>query len=221
MRPARTQTVDPWIRAPHAITLTRREPFAREPRTGRVDDEPISNQPPGTVRHALALCSVITACATVPTAPPTGHAPPPFTAEEIRDATPEGTVWTYEMRQLRQPPVKRVTRVVKSDEQGATFEVTSYNVGGEVLGETETSTSTWAELVGHATFPAENTVIYEGVEVQTRAGFYDAWRYEVREPGKTAQVKKFYFAKTRPGPPVLYEQLDDGKVMFRMELLEE
>ncbi len=174
------------------------------------------------MRHATLFALLAsTACATTTaTGPAPGHAPRPFTADEIRDATPAGTTWTYEMRQLRQPPVKQVTKVVRSDDVGATFEVVTYNEGGEAMGGTKTSTATWAELESHATFPAAHTKIYE-TEVETRAGTFDALRYEVAEPGDVVRIKNFYFAKTRPGAPVLYEQTDDGQVMFRMELVKE
>ncbi|MEQ9499408.1 MAG: hypothetical protein RIT81_21160 [Deltaproteobacteria bacterium] len=174
------------------------------------------------MRRALFTLLALTACKTAPMNPAatSDHAPRPFTAEQIRDATPQGTTWTYEMRKLREPPVRQVTRVVAADDARVTFAVDSFNAGGEALGGTKTSTATWTELEAHATFPAAHTKILD-VEVDTPAGRFEAWRYEVRDPdAKVVRIKNFYFAKSRPGAPVLYEQTDDGEIQFRMVLVE-
>lgn len=202
------------VRARHATTLPQLS--SRRPREPRVDAilRP-ADAPP--VRSYAPLLLLVVACRTTPTPPASDHAPRPFTAEQIRDATKAGAVWTYEVRQLRKPVVHQVTTVTAAGAEGATFQQVTYNQGGEAIGDPAVSTATWAELVAHATFPAAATTVSD-TTVETPAGAFEAWLYEVAAPEKK-QTKRFYFAKKRPGAPVLFEQQDAGETVFRMALL--
>jgi hypothetical protein len=50
---------------------------------------------------------------------------------------------------------------------------------------------------------------------------FECWLYVVssEKEGKK-DVKRFWFAKTLPGPPICYEQTVDGTLTFRMTLVE-
>jgi hypothetical protein len=79
---------------------------------------------------------------------------------------------------------------------------------------------TWVALQHHATFPLEATTVTEE-QVQLPSGAWDCWVYKVvstTEDG-AEQVNIFHFAKDKPGAPVQYEQLVEGKRVFCMTLV--
>ncbi len=53
-------------------------------------------------------------------------------------------------------------------------------------------------------------------------GRFDAWIYTVRsDDGQPPTTSRFTFAMDRPGPPVLFETEQDGRVTMRMVLVED
>lgn len=109
------------------------------------------------------------------------------------------------------------TRVSESNATHATFETHMLDSDGQPVGEPERSTSTWTELMEHATFPVDKTTI-EDVSLKTPAGTFDAWLYTVEGP-KAGVVTRFYFAKEHPGAPVQYEQIVDQEVVFKVVMI--
>ena len=149
---------------------------------------------------------------------PTNFAPRPFTAEQIRNAWPQGSVSRYRTEEKGKPTVIAETRVAEATSEHAVFETTTLSLEGEPLGTPQRSTSTWSELMAHATFPAARTTI-EDVIVDTPAGSFDAWRYTVLPKDGGGDMSRYYFAKQRPGAPVRYEQTKAGETVFKVELL--
>ena len=171
--------------------------------------------------RALVAMTLLTACATGPTLEPTtpasaAHAPRPFTAEQIRQSWQLGTVHRYRIEQKGKPTVVSETKVVEHTSEGVTLVSTEFNEGGQTLKAPERSTSTWAELMEHATFPAANTTI-EDVTIDTPAGSFVAWLYSVQASDGTRS--RFFFAKHRPGAPVRFERNVKQEVVFRSELI--
>lgn len=83
------------------------------------------------------------------------------------------------------------------------------------------ATSTWAELNEHATFPAASTVREDAV-LDGPLGHLETWRYTVTSTGPDGVmvVKRYEFAKTLPGPPVLFTIERQGEEIFRMAVIE-
>jgi hypothetical protein len=79
------------------------------------------------------------------------------------------------------------------------------------------------QLRDHAAFPAERTTRTEA-SCRVQAGSYECWEYVVEqgegEDGRPI-VSRFWFAHSKPGPPVLMETLHGGTRVLRMELVEE
>lgn len=161
----------------------------------------------------LVLLVLASGCASAPK-----FAKRPFTAAEIRAGTPQGARWVYEVETADKPKIRQVAVVTRADETSASFSQTTYDASGAVLGAVQTSTSTWQELEGHATFPSASTTIEE-TTVKTPAGTFEAWLYTVTNDVKKS-VERFWFAKEKPGAPVLFEQKNDGKLVLRVVLAE-
>ena len=54
------------------------------------------------------------------------------------------------------------------------------------------------------------------------AGRFDCRLYTVRGGSdESPTTSRFYFARSRPGPPVRYEVEKDGEITFRMTLVED
>ncbi len=155
----------------------------------------------------LAACGgAPPAAAPVPSAEP-GIAPRPFTAEQIRAAMPVGHEIRYQLEVTGAPRLDIEWRVVAADEQGVTIE----DLG--TPGKKETTS--WVELMKHASFPADRTTRREGT-IEVPAGRFETLEYVVRlEDG----VKTLHFAKSLPGPPVLVVEESGGQVKLRMTLL--
>ncbi|MCC6555613.1 MAG: hypothetical protein IT372_21840 [Polyangiaceae bacterium] len=149
------------------------------------------------------------------------HAPRPFTAEQIRAAMPAGHRIRYRMEAAGEPATVELWEVVAADAEQMTMSSKVHSEDGKLLKDEGNDTSSWTALVEHATFPAAATTIREA-DVEVPAGKYPAIIYEVRERGDGGVeiVKRFHFAKTMPGPPVLLTIETGGKVVRSMTLLE-
>lgn len=142
----------------------------------------------------------------------------PFTAEQIRDATPVGRAYRFAMRQGEQEAQVTVRFVEVTPDQ-ATIERTIVAASGKVL-EQASETSTWQQIVGHAAYPADSTEITDAT-VEVPAGTFDAMLYTVtgEQDGKPV-VSRMYFAKALPGAPVKTEITVGEQVIFSMVLVE-
>jgi hypothetical protein len=147
-------------------------------------------------------------------APKPTHAPTPVSMEEIRKACPAGRTDTFRVERGGKV-ILATTRFVKCDEKTAELESVTADENGKEL-HRRTSSSTWAEIQAHAHFPAEATEITaETIEVP--AGKFECALYVVTEP---RGVRRLWFAKKLPGPPVKFVSEVDGKVVFSMTLTE-
>jgi hypothetical protein len=147
-----------------------------------------------------------------------GHAPTPFTAEEIRNACPQGTAVVLRRESMDQ--VVTVTHTfAKCDEEGADVELTVTNEEGKELGK-QTKRSSWKEMQEHASFPEPDTKITEET-VEVPAGKFECLLYTVVQDTAGKRIRKsMHFAKKLPGPPVKMVFEMDGKVQFTMTLVE-
>ncbi|MEM9488627.1 MAG: hypothetical protein AAGC55_05755 [Myxococcota bacterium] len=162
-----------------------------------------------------------TADATTQTTPDGDElAPRPFNAEQIRAATPAGR--SYRFRVENQDGSVRLLQMtfMRVDERGATLQQAMYDADGKPAGQAQTSEVTWPELVGHANYPREATVISDA-RIETPAGAFDCMLYTVTEQvdGRT-QVTRAYFARELPGAPVVMRIEVAGQPMISMTLVE-
>lgn len=122
-----------------------------------------------------------------------GLLPTPFTADEIRAATGDGTTLRIRVDRPDGSHVVRVNRFRETDAEGATLERWDEAAPGEV----SASRVTWADLQGHAAFDAATTrVSSESLSIEL--GDVLCLRYDGPDG-------VFWFALAHPGMPVRYE----------------
>ena len=120
--------------------------------------------------------------------------------------------------QAGQPPVVQRTTFESVTDDGCTYRTATLADDGTVVREDGPATATWRELSDHARFPSSRTARSES-RVNTPAGEFDVWLYEVDSEQEGAPVQRFFFAKNLPGPPVLLEVEHNGQVVTRMVLV--
>ncbi|MFZ5478979.1 MAG: hypothetical protein ACOZNI_19570 [Myxococcota bacterium] len=177
----------------------------------------------------MMLALVLAACAPHPATPATpppaaeaeAFAPHVHTLEELRAAFPQGTRVRLAIAIPGQPEMEQRWQFVAVDAETCTIASQVYTPAGELVQDEGQGTSTWAELYTHADFPASKTTREES-SVDVPAGHFDTWLYTVRKAGEDGvpELHRYHFAKTLPGPPVLYTAEREGKEIFRMTLLE-
>jgi hypothetical protein len=174
-----------------------------------------------TIITALALA--LAACASSPAAPD-GDAPAlspkPFTAEQIRDAMPVGTL--IRLRIVNQGAVTvEEWHVTEANAESCTIASKILDEDGALLEDQGVGTSRWTELRDHASFQAASTGRSED-RVEVPAGAFDTWTYVVAAPDADGRptVSTFHFAKSLPGPPVLMTVVVDGAELASMTLVE-
>jgi hypothetical protein len=145
-----------------------------------------------------------------------GHAPTPFTADEIRAASRVGKSVRRLVEDAAGPPYHLVSRYLEIDDAGATMERARYSLDGAPLGDPQVGRVTWLDLQTHASFPADATTI-ESEVIDTPIGELDCLRYTVRD-GTGEEV--FWFAKGLPGMPVQQLTRTDGRVVTTVSVLE-
>ncbi|MET9273460.1 hypothetical protein [Kribbella sp. NPDC003557] len=138
-----------------------------------------------------------------------GHAPTPFTADEIRAATAVGKSITRRVESAEAEPFLLTSTYVECDEAGATLERFRRTLDGASLGEPQAMRATWLDLQRHASFPAGVTTI-EPERIETAIGALDCLRYTVRDGG-TDEI--FWFATSLPGMPIQQQTRTDGHVV--------
>lgn len=142
------------------------------------------------------------------------HAPTPFSSKEIARVCSTGLELKYKIEQQGKPTVYQITWFTNSDFRGSDIEVTTTNMEGAVL-EEKSAHATWLSLQSHASFPEKDCVItLETLKLE--CGKFNCWLYTVKGDGG---VSRFWFARNLPGPPVLYEQLKNGKQIYLMTLI--
>jgi hypothetical protein len=140
-----------------------------------------------------------------------GDLPTPFSAAEIRAASIPGLTVRSLVERQGAEPVIRVVRFDSGDADGGFGESWTEGPDGRRLTEPERHHSRWLELQAHASMPADRTTIEEE-SFEIPAGRFDGWRYS-RTDGET--VDTFWFARSAPGAPLLYQSSVRGEVVFR------
>ncbi|MBM7784105.1 hypothetical protein [Tenggerimyces flavus] len=139
------------------------------------------------------------------------HLPTPFTAAEIRDASPPGKTVRVLVESDGEGPYLTVTRYDSCDSEGAIRQAWQESPEGIRLSEPQEFQSAWLDLQAHASFPVATTTRDE-VELDTPFGRLDCLRY-VRRDGD--DVDTFWFARSMPGMPVRMESATGGRVVDR------
>lgn len=147
---------------------------------------------------------------------PDAH-PTPYSAEQIRAASSEGTVITYRMETLDGDPYLDRWEFLGGDGDRARRRRWTESIDGEVLEEPTEVESSWLDLQRHASFPAATTRLMTGSAI-TPAGEFDCWVYVTANDD--GSITTASFARSEPGPPVLMESRREGEVLFRMVLVE-
>ena len=143
-----------------------------------------------------------------------GHAPTPFTADEIRLGCPVGRT----IRLVVDDGGNRYFRTIRFlavDELAANQESTAVTAEGEPLGDPVIARTTWLEFQEHASFPAAATII-EREALTSSLGRLECLVYTV-EDGDS--VTRFWFATTKPGMPVRVEKRNGGESTYEMSMI--
>jgi len=125
------------------------------------------------------------------------HAPTPFTADEIRAATPVGhTVETI----TEQAGVvsRRRTAFADVDTERAVMVMTPIDENGTPTGDSREVVANWTDLQAHASFPAEITTLGRDT-IETPLGTVHCLRYDVSSADHT---NTFWFSPEHPGMPI-------------------
>lgn len=170
---------------------------------------------------ALLACAPHPApLAEVPIAAQPATVSPPVTLDEFRAAFPVGTEIRLGIAGKDQAALEQRWRWIAVDETGCTIAATVHDLSGALVQDEGASRAEWAELMGHAAFPAERTT-REDSHVKVPAGEFDTWLFTVTgfSDAGAAQVKRYHFAKSKPGPPMLFTIEERGEEVFRMTML--
>ena len=147
---------------------------------------------------------------------PDGTLPRPFTAGQLHDALPHGSRIVLSVAAAGQPTVERRFTFVDPTDTTTTV-VTEVWADGARVGEAERESVAWADLVEHAAFPAAAATRTDTV-VDVPLGHLDAWLYTVTEVGDDGvpTVSRYWFARSLPGPPVLFTVERGGVEVMRL-----
>lgn len=135
-----------------------------------------------------------------------GHAPTPFSAEEIRFGCPESRTVMVQHEYPNTDPKFWRTRFVECGETGPEIVNQQVKADGIPLGPETRMKVTWDELQAHASFPRDDTTIEE-VVTRTPLGDLDCLLYTVSDG---VELKKLWFAKALPGMPVRTQHITNG-----------
>lgn len=165
---------------------------------------------------ACALALALTACASAPTPAPVAEdlAPFPYSAEAIRDASPEGRVYVFRLAQGEQV-VFRTVRFAEVDAEGAAMVATLTDLTGAAAAPPTRERATWTELQAHASYPRASTTVTDAT-VTVPAGTFACRRYTVESADGDQLVVDF--AVDLPGAPVSLVNTRGGVEVLRMTL---
>lgn len=144
-----------------------------------------------------------------------GKAPTPFTADQIRAASPAGRTSLFRISGGGQSLLLRF-RFGEGDAEAVRLETVNLSERRTPLAPPKVTRVSWRELQAHASYD-ENATTIEEATVEVPFGKFDCLLYTLK--GARA-VQKFYFAKELPGPPVRMVVEANGEVRQTMELLE-
>ena len=135
----------------------------------------------------------------------------PYTASQIRDAWVVGFEVTMEMWADGLGSRIQTYRVVETDADGASIELTVTDPQGEAAGPPATMRRTWQEMSDETRFPSDRATV-ESTTSETPLGNLECWRY-LQWDDASAMVAEFLFAKDLPGLPVMVEVRQDGNLV--------
>jgi len=136
-----------------------------------------------------------------------GDLPTPFTAEEIRTASPDGhSVDTVTEEDGLVIARHRIT-FLDGDGDSVAMRHVALDDQGEEMGDAAVGRATWLDLQAHASFPADASV-RTTESIETPLGEVTCVRYEVRR-GEDTLV--FWFSVDHPGMPVHRATVRDGE----------
>ena len=144
------------------------------------------------------------------------HLPTPFSAAEIRVGCPPGRTVRSLVTEGDAAPFVHVVRFVAVDDDGAEQESWTETVDGVPTTEPKRRRSTWLEFQGHASMPAATTEIAEET-IEIPAGRFDCLRYTRRDG---TSVSTFWFARSAPGMPLRFQDVEDGVTVYSSVALE-
>jgi hypothetical protein len=143
------------------------------------------------------------------------HLPTPFSAEQIRDACPVGRLIRIRETTPGREPTFREVRYLAVDSEGASQAFTPTDADGRPIGPPVERRSTWLDLQGHASQPADRTTLTE-TTVELAWGEEPAWLY-VRDEDGDGETR-FWFAQRHAGMPVVVESWAGGELRERREV---
>lgn len=148
------------------------------------------------------------------------HAPTPFSAADIRQGCPPGYWIKFKIETPGKSPRYQVTTFKNGTDEGTDFETVNLDEKGDKIGDRQTARATWQDLQAHASFPQAHTRIQPELYT-TPMGTFEGWLYIVISVEKDKKkVQQFRFARSIPGPPVNFEQWSDGRLTFRMTMID-
>lgn len=145
-----------------------------------------------------------------------GHAPTPFTADQIAASCAPDAMRVY--HQTNQTDTTINTMIFhENDGTHVTLEMVAQDESGNELARFTGPKVAWTELQGHASFDSAYTKITRK-SVTVSAGTFDCWQYRIEMNG--APIRTLSFAINLPGPPILLTSESDGDKTVLMELLD-
>ena len=134
-------------------------------------------------------------------------ASPPFTAEQIREATPHGYAVDLVTERSGLVVDRRRTVYLTPDQESVSIAVTALTDLDEPSGAPMVARSTWEDLRDHAVFPPDSTIVTEET-IETALGRLQCTRFDVARGDLTLV---FWFCELYPGMPIRYATLSDGE----------
>ena len=146
-------------------------------------------------------------------------APAPYTAEQIRDANPPGTVSRYKVEGPGRPTQIRVMQFTSgASPEKAEVRNEVYDEAGQSQSPPSIDRAAWDELRKHGEFPQSALTSVEPGTIELPAGKFDVTIYTVKAPD--GATMRFYFAKNYAGPPVLFYREQSGVRQMTSTLIE-
>jgi hypothetical protein len=143
------------------------------------------------------------------------HLPTPFSADQIRAGSHPGRRIRIRTEATGSAPAFREVRYLATDPLGATQRFTPTDADGIPIGPSEDRRSTWLDLQGHASFPADRATIEEA-SLELAWGTEPCWLYRVAD-GDTEM--RYWFAQRLPGMPAVVETWAAGDLVERREII--
>jgi hypothetical protein len=144
------------------------------------------------------------------------HLPTPFSATQIRDGSPRGRHIRVRVDHPDQDTTYRQIRLVEADDGGAVHEFQATDADGRPTGDPVKRRSTWIELQGHASQPADQTTLEEADRLLAW-GTERCWLYVVRQDDCTEA--RYWFAQAHPGMPMVVEDWRGDDLLERNEVI--